>query len=336
MRSLIAGLTLVGLPLVSSAHHSRAEFSDERQEISGEILAVEWSNPHPIFTLRIDEQDDMEGVWEIQGYGSIYTLRRAEVTGDYFSAGDQVKLFGSQSIRREKLFLVNNMLTADGVEVVFNRASAPVWNESAIGGEESYVARESDFVDAAEESRGIFRIWSRLAQGADTQVVPPLTPEAAAVGASRDAFEYDPSTRCVPKGMPQMMATPHPYEFIDDGDVIKIIGHEFNIVRTIHMTDVGNSSDQPLSHLGYSVGHWEGNTLVVQTTRINWPNFSVRTPQSEAIEIVERFTLSDDQSRLDYQSIITDPATFTEPVVRERYWGALGETPEPYECKVDE
>ncbi len=132
------------------------------------------------------------------------------------------------------------------------------------------------------------------------------------------------------------MGTPHPYEFIDDGEEIQIIGHEFNIVRTIHMTDVGNSSEQPFSHLGYSVGHWERNTLVVETTRINWPNFSVRLPQSEAIEVVERFTLSDDQSRLDYHSIITDPTTFTEPAVRERYWGALGETPEPYECKVDE
>lgn len=336
MRMGLSALMLLVLPLVSFAHHSRVEFSSERQEISGELLTIDWSNPHPVFTLRIDEQGAMSGIWEIQGYGSIYTLTRAGVTGDFFSVGDQVKLFGSQSMRRDNLFLVNNLLTASGVEIVFNRASAPVWSESAIGGEESYVAKEGDIVDAEAENLGLFRIWSRLNHGEDKQIVPPLTPEAAAVVAARDAYESDTSTQCIPKGMPQMMATPHPYEFIDHGDVIQIVGHEFNIVRTIHMTDVAESSEQPLSHLGYSVGHWEGNTLVVETSRINWPNFSVRLPQSEAIEVAERFTLSDDQSRLDYRSIISDPATFTEPVIIERYWGALGETPEPYECKVDE
>ena len=335
MKYPIVTLTLMVLPIATSAHHSRAEFSGEMQEISGELLAVDWSNPHPVFTLRIDEQDDMGGIWEIQGYGSIYTLTRAGVTGDHFSVGDQVRMFGSQSTRRNNLFLVNNMLTANGVEVVFNRASAPFWNEAAIGGEESYVARESDFVDAVAENRGIFRIWSRLAQGNDRDVVPPLTPDAAAA-ASQDAFENDTSMRCIPKGMPWMMGNPHPYEFINEGDAIKLIGHEFNLIRTIHMNDAGNPNVQPLSHLGYSVGHWEGTTLVVETTRINWPKFNVRIPQSEAVEVIERFALSDDQSRLDYHSIVTDLETFTGPVVRERYWGALGETPEPYECKLDE
>jgi len=336
MKFLIATLAGLILPIAASAHHSRAEFSDERREISGELLAVDWSNPHPVFTLRIDSQEDMEGVWEIQGYGSIYTLRRAGVTGDYFSVGDQVRLFGSHSTRRDNLFLVNNMLTADGVEIVFNRASAPVWNETGVGGQESYVARESDFVDAAAESRGIFRLWRRLNQGDDSDNVPPLTPDAAAAVASWDTIEGDKSMQCIPKGMPQMMGTPHPYEFIDAGDEIEIIGHEFNIVRTIHMTDAGDPAEQSFSHLGYSIGHWEGNTLVVETKRINWPNFNARVPQSEAVEVIERFTLSGDQSRLDYHALITDPETFTGPVNRERYWGALGETPEPYECKVDE
>lgn len=336
MKDLIWTLALLALPITALSHHSRAEFASERYEIAGELLAVDWSNPHPVFTLRVDSPDHIDGEWEIQGYGSIYTLSRAGVTGDFFSVGDQVRLYGSHSTRRDNLFLVNNLLTASGVEIVFNRASEPVWNDTAIGGEQSYVAQDSDFVDAAAENRGIFRWWSRLNQGNDSTNVPGLTAAAQEIRASYDAIGDDTAMQCIPKGMPQMMGTPHPYQFIDDGDQIRIIGHEFSIERTVFLAGDGTPADQPLSSLGYSVGRWEGDTLVVETSRINWPYFGFRMPQSEAIKVVERFTLSDDQSRLNYRAVITDPATFTGPVVMERYWGALGETPEPYTCKVDE
>ena len=335
MKFLAATLALAALPLVVAAHHSRAEFSLEMQEIEGELVSVDWSNPHPTFTLQVLHEDQAE-LWQIQGYGSIYTLTRAGVTGDYFAPGDRVRLAGQLSTRRERLFLVSNALISDGIEVVFRRDAEPRWSETGVGGEEGYVAEASDFVDAATENRGIFRLWSRLNQGADSQFIPPLTAEAAAVAGSWDAMD-DTSMRCIPKGVPWMMQSPHPYEFVDEGDVIKIRGHEFNIVRTVHMNDAGDPSEQPPSPLGYSVGRWEGNTLVVETSRINSPWFSGRgIPLSEAVEVVERFTLSDDQSRLDYRATTTDPATFTAPAVTERYWGALGETVETYECKIDE
>ena len=87
--------------------------------------------------------------------------------------------------------------------------------------------------------------------------------------------------------------------------------------------------------MGYSVGRWEGNTLIVETSRIDWPYFDGGgTPQSADVETVERFAVSQDQERLDYRITITDPVTLTEPAVIERYWLALGETVEPFECQV--
>jgi len=68
---------------------------------------------------------------------------------------------------------------------------------------------------------------------------------------------------------------------------------------------------------------------------VNWPYFdNIGTPQSEAVEYVERFTLSEDPTRLDYRLIITDPATFTEPAIYERYWLALGEDLQRYDCQT--
>lgn len=114
-----------------------------------------------------------------------------------------------------------------------------------------------------------------------------------------------------------------------------IRGNEFNIVRIVHIEDAGDPTQQPASHLGYSVGRWEGDTLVVETSRVNWPLFSARgVPQSEDVRILERFTLSEDQSRLDYHMSVTDPGTFTGTATLDRYWVALGEEPVPYECEA--
>jgi len=59
-------------------------------------------------------------------------------------------------------------------------------------------------------------------------------------------------------------------------------------------------------------------------------------PQSERVRIVERFSLNDDQSRINYHITITDPETFTEPATIEGHWLALGEVIEPYQCSIYE
>jgi hypothetical protein len=82
------------------------------------------------------------------------------------------------------------------------------------------------------------------------------------------------------------------------------------------------------------VGRWENGTLVVSTSLVSWPYIdNIGTPQSGNVRIVERYTLSADQSRLDFQMTVTDPATFTEPAVIAGYWLALGDTIPRYDCR---
>ena len=131
------------------------------------------------------------------------------------------------------------------------------------------------------------------------------------------------------------MTHPHAVGFVDRGAVIELTAQVFDRVRIVHMDVAAPPADAPSSPLGYSVGRWEAGTLVVTTTRIDWPYFDgIGTPQSEAIELVERFTVSEDQTRLDYRLTITDQPTFSEPAVYERYWVALGAAIRPYACQV--
>ena len=100
----------------------------------------------------------------------------------------------------------------------------------------------------------------------------------------------------------------------------------------------GDAHDPSPSVLGYSTGRWDGESLVVTTTHIDWPWFDqTGVRQTEAIELLERFTLSEDGLRLNYSVTATDPATFTEPVVLTRDWIWLpGEQVQPYNCTVIE
>ncbi len=69
----IAALLLIGFSITTSAHHSRAEFSEEVEEITGELVSVNWTNPHPTFTVNV-LTDGEEEQWDILAYDSLYGL----------------------------------------------------------------------------------------------------------------------------------------------------------------------------------------------------------------------------------------------------------------------
>jgi hypothetical protein len=134
--------------------------------------------------------------------------------------------------------------------------------------------------------------------------------------------------------MPTIMEQPYPMDLVDKGDVILLRAEEYDTVRTIHMTGSADVEKQPKSLLGYSTGHWEGKTLVVATSRINWRHFDVSgVPLGSAATVVERFTPNADGIHLNYTMTVTDPETFTEPVELTSTRGLKpDEQVRPYNC----
>ncbi len=347
MRANVTGNAVIALMVLTLlfgsalAHHSRAEFAEQIEVLDGELVSFNWSNPHPTFELSVTTEDGLDEAWEVQGFGSMYTLRRGGVTADYFSPGDRVRVAGSRSTRRDRVFLGHNMLLGSGQEVVLNGGAAPYFNQEGIGGLANWAADESDVVDAEAENLGFYRVWSQPHRSAETTELSgaislhlPFNETRLAERAAWDPLD-DPDMQCMPKGMPVVMVTPHPFTFSRDGENIRIVAHEYGVERIIHLDGpVEAPADMPPSNVGFSVGRWEGDTLVVETTDIATNYFFFGFNISDNVEVVERITLSEDQTRLDYFAEFTDPDTFTEPARIERYWLALGETPEPYECTV--
>lgn len=306
------------VPRVASAHHSQSFFVEEFSELEGEIVALEWRNPHVRLTLQTETESGAK-LQRIET-NSIYYLERAGVSKDRIQVGDHVKIGGHAAKKAGGDFLGAEILLGDGEHFFLIR-----------GGVTSHF--KDVVVDTVAQNKGVFRIWS-IPQDNDRNVQTSLTDAAVAKQAEFDLLD-NYATRCEPSGMPRIMWYPHPYEFIDQGDRILLRTEMYDIVRTIHMDRSAATDNEAYSPLGYSVGRWENGVLVVNTTRINWNYFDTRgVPQSEKAAVVERFTLSEDQSRLDYHIVTTDPVTFTEPAIITGHWLALGETIKPYECQI--
>ena len=98
-----------------------------------------------------------------------------------------------------------------------------------------------------------------------------------------------------------------------------------------------DSADPPATRMGYSVGRWDGRTLIVESKKFTGGAYDdMGTPQSAAMQVAERFTLSEDETRLDWEATVTDPETFTEPVSRRNLHFAWvpGEEIKPFNCSV--
>ena len=126
-------------------------------------------------------------------------------------------------------------------------------------------------------------------------------------------------------------------EFVEIDNGIEARYEEFDVIRTIHLDTMPSDVNIARSPLGYSVGRWEGNALVVTTTRINWPHFGrIRIPQTEAVEVIERFIVIDNGNRLDYQLTVSDPGVLLESFSWEAHWAwRPGEQVNRYECTVE-
>ena len=329
--NILAAATLLIFSLTAFAHHSRSHYSYETQEIEGELMAVHWVNPHVGFTVSVVNEEGEAELWRVEGVSNLLGMQRGNVSSDVFTIGEHVIARGSPSVRRARDLLTTNLLLENGREILLSSEAEPYWSQQGFGapGDSNY-----ELIDAIAENRGIFRVWTAAPGGVGQNTHFLFTETAIAARENWDPVDNF-AERCEPEGMPRIMRNPHAFEFEDNGDEISLVSELYDLVRTIHINDNAPPLGVSASPLGYSTGFWNESTLTVTTSNINWPYFdNIGTPQSESVTMLETFTVSNDQTRLNYQLTVTDPTTFSEPAVYERYWLALGEHIEVYDCQV--
>ena len=313
------------------AHHAFVEF-DRGQviEVEGEVVSVLWANPHIRFSIRSTDESGTETIWNVEG-SSLSILSRMGITRDFITPGESIRVAGSPARNGAPRMTVSNALVA-GREIVLGSRSAPRWEDTAVGTD--HILMEAGTVS---DDATIFRVWSTDGDDPHSNTPGfwpddyPLT-EAARIAQSQ--WVPIAGSECEPKGMPTIMEQPYPIQFVQDGADVVLRMEEYDTVRTIHMGDTEPAEAPAGSLLGYSQGRWEDSTLVVETSAIDWAYFDKEgIPQGDAMSIVERFTPSEDGSRLEYAMTVTDSEVFTEPVSLERHWvWRPGEMIRPYDC----
>jgi hypothetical protein len=310
------------------AHHSVAFYEQDVTRVVGEIVASEWRNPHVILTVEATNDRGLVETWTMETSG-IYPLERAGVTSDMLGVGQELVIAGRRSSREPAKMLALSAELRDGTQL-------PLWFRLAVDNFDDDAA----LIDAAAENRGIFRVWSvpatNMFASVEQMTDQPFTASAVAARASWDVLDNF-ATRCEPEGMPRIMVNPHPFEFVDRGDTLLLRTELYDIERVIRMDAATPPADAPASPLGYSIGRWENGDLIVRTTRVSWPYFdNIGTPLTENAVITERFSLSEDQARLDFEVRVEDPAIFTRPARIAGHWLALGEQVGRFDCQPSE
>jgi hypothetical protein len=142
----------------------------------------------------------------------------------------------------------------------------------------------------------------------------PYQPEALARKKENHAnrITLDPEIKCYLPGVPRGMYMPYPFQIVQTPTYIMIVSSYARAVRTIYMSDHKEAPAD--SWMGWSNGHWEGETLVIDTTGFNDQTWFDRAGNfhSDQLHVVERITATD-AGHLSYEATIEDPQTFARP-----------------------
>jgi len=159
---------------------------------------------------------------------------------------------------------------------------------------------------------------------------PPFQPWAEAkykkikpgYGPRATPDSQDPILQCYPPGVPRIMLIPFPMQIVQlPGQVMMVFEYD-HFVRFIDLERRQHPKDLSPSWMGDSIGHWEGDTLVVDTIGLNdktWLD-QVGHPHSEALHVIERIRRPDHDTLVD-EITIDDPKTYTKSWSGQQIFG---------------
>jgi hypothetical protein len=133
--------------------------------------------------------------------------------------------------------------------------------------------------------------------------------------------ETDPGyLRCQPWGLARQMVARHQLEIRRRGDQLDMRYGEWDAKRTVYLDGRWRPANQPPSLMGHSVGRFDGQTLVIETTGLAPDRTPWQAEHSDQLRVVERYTRSQDGNLLTLTATFEDPITLTEPLVLKKVW----------------
>jgi hypothetical protein len=171
------------------------------------------------------------------------------------------------------------------------------------------------------DEKGVWLPRDRTDLGRRSTLAPvetiPFQPWARALYEDRQIHELEPHTRCHPSGAARQFQTPYGVDFVQLPDLKRVFIIDIggpHTYRVVYMDGQPRRPDDVPSSYGHSVGHWDKDTLVVETSGYSERFWLDRTglPHTEKLRTVERFTRTDFNT-IKYEVLIDDPIVYTRP-----------------------
>jgi hypothetical protein len=143
----------------------------------------------------------------------------------------------------------------------------------------------------------------------------PFQPWARALYDARQIHELEPHTRCKASGTARQFQTPYGVEFVNLPEIERLFIFDIggpHTFRTVYMDGREHPADLEPSYYGHSVGHWEGDTLVIDSRGFNESFWLDRRgmPHTTQLHTIERFTRKDAET-IAYEITVDDPGAYT-------------------------
>ncbi|MDG2176160.1 MAG: DUF6152 family protein [Gammaproteobacteria bacterium] len=333
-------LTTCFLALFSTtafAHHGFGRFDRANDStLTGTITDIDFVNPHAY--LYFDSSDTEETVEMRCEMRAATLMRRSGWTREMFANGLPITIYGYMhrtdpgscyveeiTIGEMPLMNRNDQLETPEIDLT-NRPYRLPSGEVNLSGD---WAQEQYVIAVPPSGRGVGLVPKSMKPGIEsgeisTDDIPgsgwgprPVTLTARGQ-AEADAFEMwspddNPRLRCLPTSIL--------FDWVFDGAINRISQEEDRIVinyglysfeRVVHMNMDAHPANIELSSSGHSIGHWEGDTLVVDTIGFQPGVLASPVKHSDQLHIVVRYTLNPDTFALTRNYVATDPVYFSD------------------------
>jgi hypothetical protein len=316
----LAALALLTLPV--AAHHSQAIYDSTRTiTIEGVVKEYRWTNPHTYLYIETQNASGDTVVMPIEGQTTAI-MRRLGWEPDTFAPGDQVVARAHPARDPKRLMALIESAEKNGV--TYSADVAPLRKLATAQGR-------------ADSLAGIWDVpFNPLIPRFSEPSSWAVTAKGAAGLASYDEKTMNPQLQCIPRAAPWLMIFTGVYK-IELGDNVVWIRTEYNTVdREVHMNASHEGAE--FTRQGHSIGHWEGDVLVVDTTHFsdNRSGSARGIPSGAQKHLVERFSVDANHESMTYRFELEDPEYLAAPVtgqLQAAYRPDLDFRPVP--CDID-
>jgi hypothetical protein len=281
-------------------------------DYEGVVTEFAWANPHSYVVIEITNPDGELEEWQLE-MNSLPILTAMNWSKDSIAVGEKIRVHANPDRNAgKKQIFVRYIEKLDGTKL---------WSFGRPASERPKTASTSPSTPSPG-STDFTGIWERARLPDDH---PSKThrfgtswlPANEAGQAAMEQFDpnNDPSYDCIPRTLPNTVVPVYPVRISRPDDTLITIEYEFNSgFREIHMDETVHPAADP-THLGYSIGRWEEDVLVVHTRNFSNARWGLGRglPSSESKEVFERYTLAENGKRISVEWTVIDPEYLAEP-----------------------